>query len=194
MVLHPTPSAVSSRILLSCHAAHPCQAVSACEVSVAWKHHGLELTYRLDGFPGKLLVPSPARHPGFADGLWQHTCLEAFIALPDGERYREFNFSPSGNWAAYTFQTYRQRDTAWQPSVSPSLEWHSDTGLGVLRAGIPRELLPAGSTLQLGLCAITEDLDGGISYWALRHAGAKPDFHRREDFCLTLTNLPDSAS
>ncbi len=34
------------------------------------------------------------------DGLWQHTCFEAFIGLPGADPYYEFNFSPAGNRGA----------------------------------------------------------------------------------------------
>lgn len=194
MALHPTLSAVSTRVLLTCHAVHPCQVVSTCEVSVSWQHDGLTLVYRIRGDLDRLLLPAPTPRPGFADGLWQHTCLEAFVAGAGSERYHEFNFSPAGNWAAYAFAAYRQRDRAWQATVAPYLAWQSDAAEGILTVRIPKELLPTGDALQLGLSAITEAADGGLSYWALRHADAKPDFHCSESFCLTLTTPPDSAS
>ena len=28
------------------------------------------------------------------DGLWRHTCFEAFVGIPGAEPYYEFNFSP----------------------------------------------------------------------------------------------------
>ena len=39
----------------------------------------LHLSWRLDAELSKLRVPAPAI-PSRADGLWRHTCFEAFIA------------------------------------------------------------------------------------------------------------------
>ena len=41
------------------------------------------------------------------DGLWRHTCFEAFIAAAVRPEYWEYNLSPSGAWAAYHFTGYR---------------------------------------------------------------------------------------
>ena len=38
----------------------------------------------------------------------------------------------------------------------------------------------------LGLSAVIEEHDGTLSYWALRHAPGKPDFHHRDAFALEL--------
>lgn len=56
--------------------------------------------------PAALRLPSPVA-PARIDGLWRTTCFELFVANRDGARYREFNFSPSGAWAAYAFDGYR---------------------------------------------------------------------------------------
>ena len=50
----------------------------------------------------------PARgEPRRADGLWKHTCFEAFISDANSGGYAEFNCAPSGDWAAYHFASYR---------------------------------------------------------------------------------------
>ena len=46
--------------------------------------------------------------------------------------------------------------------------------------------LRAGSALRLGLTAVVEDRTQGLSYWALKHAAEKPDFHRAESFQVAL--------
>ena len=45
--------------------------------------------------------------------------------------------------------------------------------------------LPHGAK-RLGLSTVIEDGDGGISYWALAHPSAKPDFHHPDSFVLDL--------
>ena len=55
-----------------------------------------------------------------------------------------------------------------------------------LEAEISRDFLPPGNSLRLGLSAVVEDADGGLSYWALRHPPGKPDFHHTDAFALQL--------
>ncbi len=40
--------------------------------------------------------------------------------------------------------------------------------------------------LRLALSAVIEETDGRLSYWALAHPAAKPDFHHAEAFVLSL--------
>src|SRR4051794_6728025 len=77
--------------------------VGAIDVQVVRRPDGhLALGYRLCGDIARLVVPAPAL-PEPADGLWKHTCFEVFVTVIGDATYREFNFSPSGQWAAYAF-------------------------------------------------------------------------------------------
>jgi hypothetical protein len=58
----------------------------------------LEFTYEIGGDTADMVVAPPAP-PGRADGLWQATCFEAFIAAGK-TTYIGRNFAPSGQWAA----------------------------------------------------------------------------------------------
>ena len=55
------------------------------------------------GAPADRFVIPKLSEPWRADELWQTTCFEAFLRAADGDGYREWNFAPSGNWAAYDF-------------------------------------------------------------------------------------------
>jgi hypothetical protein len=167
------------------HPAAPC--VVACHIEVTattMDDGGLVLSYRITCPPAEILVPA-LQPPGPADGLWQHTCCEAFVA-EDGAGYREFNFSPSGQWAAYRFTGYRERDTTFAPKAEPQLGFTRLADGFELHAHLPATLLPLGKTLQLGLTAVIEAADGSKSYWALSHCAAQPDFHVRQSFALIL--------
>ena len=90
------------------HPATPCAAVDAVGVTVAFDPAGrLRLTYVLAGDLSRLRLPAAAAQPGPADGLWRHTCFEAFVGSDHAPDYREFNFAPSGHWAAYAFSAER---------------------------------------------------------------------------------------
>jgi hypothetical protein len=171
---------------LRCHPASLCVAVRAIEVCPRLAEHGaLALSYRLRGDPEGMRIPEPAL-PSATDGLWQHTCLEAFVAAVDSPEYREFNFSPSGQWASYRFSACRQRDFGFVPRVAPQIAFHRCADGFRLDAVIAPQLLPAGAILNIGLTAVIEARDGSKSYWALSHCAARPDFHLRQSFLLTL--------
>jgi len=126
---------------------------------------------------------------GRADGLWNHTCFEAFIGGPGIPGYYEFNFSPSGQWAVYRFDSYRKGMSPAAVSTPPHLTIRrSDVGLE-LKATIrlhDLKVLQSVRTLKLALSAVLEDDGGNLSYWALKHAPDKPDFHYPDGFVLEL--------
>jgi len=97
------PSAALER-----HPANSCAALRGIEAAVTRQRDGsLQLAYRIEGDLARLRIPAP-RPARVADKLWQHTCCELFVAEAAGPGYHEFNFSPSGEWAAYRFTDYRQ--------------------------------------------------------------------------------------
>lgn len=66
----------------------------------------LTVTYAIEGDLERVRIPA-ARAPRIADRLWQHTCCEIFVSRHGFPAYHEFNFAPSGEWAAYAFERYR---------------------------------------------------------------------------------------
>jgi hypothetical protein len=155
----------------------------------------LHLRYRLSGDPSGLRLPPSDPAGARVDGLWRHTCFELFAAsepVASGQGYREFNFSPSGQWQAYAFAGYRDGgllQAAQAPRIA--LEIHTD-GL-TLDVSLPVANLPQAPHLRLGLCAVLEYADGGLSYWALRHAPGRPDFHHPDTFALDFDCVPSCA-
>jgi hypothetical protein len=169
---------------LACHTGTACLAVQRLNVELETLRNGnLRLRYALTGDPAQLLIPAPLP-PEMADGLWQHTCFEAFIAAEGDDRYHEFNFSPSGQWAAYAFSGYRvHRD--WTASRTPGINFTLTDKRLLLEADIAAEDLPSNlrnKPFELGLAAVIETADGQRSYWALHHPAANPDFHHRGGF------------
>lgn len=148
----------------------------------------VRLDYRIQGRVDRLAVPvrsAAAR----VDGLWQHTCCEAFIGRRGESSYREFNFAPSGTWAAYDFADTRRR-VADPPVDAPAVETRlTASGLHVAVCIALRDLGASGAC-ELGLSAVVESLEGRLSYWALRHPSPQPDFHHRAAFALPLELTP----
>ena len=100
--------------------------------------------------------------------------------------YREFNFSPSSQWAAYQVNDYRVRDERFQPLAFPQITRQQEDSRCELEVLLPQVLLPEASELQLGLTAVIEFKNGDKTYWALSHPAAQPNFHLRASFALTL--------
>ena len=172
--------------------------VRAVEVGVSrTPDGGLEFFYRLSGDMARLLIPSP--HAGDrSDGLWEHTCFEAFITVGDDTAYREFNFSPSGQWAAYVFSDYRQPEENPLLEKVPQISTRLSAGRLELIAVIASNALPRSAStaqLRIGLSAVvesTDTIDGNRSYWALHHPAGRPDFHHRDAFVLELPAVSHS--
>lgn len=141
----------------------------------------LLFSFRIAGDPGRIRirVPSRAASPARRDGLWRTTCFEAFLAT-EGGGYRELNFSPSGDWAAYDFASYRTGMTEAR-TAPPRIETAPAPGGLVLRAAAP-----AGIWRRCALAAVIEEEDGARSYWALAHPPGAPDFHHPSCFALEL--------
>jgi len=129
----------------------------------------LAVSFLLHGDLERLRIPGP-RRPRFADGLWRHTCFEVFVARKGARAYREYNFSPSGEWAAYAFSLYRKRSRG---RIRP--RWNGRVAT-----------IEARGRLKIGLSAVIEEKSGALSYWALRHPPGRPDFHDRRAFALEL--------
>lgn len=172
---------VSAILNLLCHPATPCPLALQVSVTLHVQASGLLLHYQVTGQVAGIQLP-PAAPPGAADGLWQHTCMETFVSPVQAAHYREFNFSPSGQWAAYCFSAERQRDTDAEVRrpIQPTLRMEHTSERFDLWAELPATALPPASRLCLGLSAVIETRDGHRSYWALHHPRPdRPDFHHR---------------
>jgi hypothetical protein len=162
--------------------------VQELAVTVARKDGLLLLGYRLSGDLAALRLPEP-RPAVRTDGLWRHTCFEAFIGRTAAPEYWEYNFSPSGAWAAYHFSAYREGMAPLMVGAPPVVSRHVgeetlDLDVAVDLSWLERSA--AGLGLRLGLSAVIEDRARVLSYWALKHPSGKPDFHHADGFAVEL--------
>jgi hypothetical protein len=182
-----------TRAQLICHPATPMPRATSLDVALSLAGDGgLEVHFDCHCDARALRLPD-ARAAEAADELWRHTCCELFVGAAGDAAYREFNCSPSGQWASYRFSAYRTRDASRQNLISwaPRIEFASSAEGWTLQARLPAAALPeaAAGQIELGVAAVLEAADGSLSYWALRHAAARPDFHLRESFVLRLSEL-----
>ena len=189
----PKPQTVA----LACHPATPSKAVRGITASARIGGAGkLAVTFTLDADLSQVRLP-PARPPARTDELWRHTCFEVFVALPDSEAYCELNFSPSGEWAMYGFVGYRRGMTPLQVRRRPRVAVRPMPRGLVLEAITGLDELPTpqpGSPLRAGAAAVIEEADGRLSYWALAHPAARPDFHHRLGFVLQVGRTADGVT
>lgn len=135
------------------------------------------------GAPATRFVLPETAEPDRADDLWKTTCFEAFLKDPEEEAYREWNFSPSGRWAAYDFTSVREGRTNAEVAA-PYVRIEDNMTWWAVGATIAVE---AGIRWLLGLSAVLEEKDGTKSYWALAHpVGGRPDFHDPSSFVAHL--------
>jgi hypothetical protein len=129
----------------------------------------------------RFVLPEP-REPERADDLWQATCFEVFLRNGAEEAYREWNFAPSGQWAAYDFAAYREGREDARVDQPPYIRLQDNLTWWQLGATLAVE----SGDKQLGLSCILEEKDGTRSYWALAHGTEEPDFHDPGCFAARL--------
>ncbi len=144
--------------------------------------------FRLTGRLDQLNIPGPASAV-HTDELWRDTCFEVFLKLVEGEAYEEFNFSPSGQWAAYSFSGYREGMTRATHAVDPT----SNIRTAGDEIKVSAKLNLTGSAVLTpdedwvaAVAAVVKSKDASMSYWALAHPVEKPDFHHAGGFVCVL--------
>ena len=171
------------------HPSAPCEAVTRIDVEIARpRADRLRLSYAVTGNMRDLCLPA-ATAPTRCDGLWQHTCFEAFIRAPSGRAYYEFNFAPSLQWAAYRFSGYRSGMRVANEIGRPRIEIRSDETHYELQTALALGRLsdlPSDAAWELGVSAVIEETSGRKSYWALEHPPGKADFHHSDCFAYEL--------
>jgi hypothetical protein len=175
--------------MLTVHPSTPNDAVRSLGVRVrAEKSDILVFHYSLVADMSRLRVP-PSGVGGRADALWKHTCFEAFVAAAEAPGYHEFNFSPSRDWAIYRFSAYREGMSRGEIGGAPEISVDRCDGGLELESAVPLgHFADLGDArhLRVAIAAVIEDDSGGLSYWGLRHAPGKPDFHHPNGFALEV--------
>lgn len=173
------------------HPDTPSKAIRRVSAEARWLPEGqLGFYFVLEGDTAAVKMPV-AGQSDRADELWKHTCCEAFVAGPAVGGYSEFNFSPSGAWAAYQFTGYRAGMKPVAVVADPVITVRHSAERIELDALIGSRSIPLGEQgLHLGLAVVIEDKAGRLSYWALAHPEARPDFHHAGGFKFPLSTTP----
>ena len=166
------------------HPANPSAAVDGIDFLFE-RRSATQLRFRFEvhGRIGDIILPGPAA-PLRTDGLWEGTCFEVFIRPAEFSDYRELNFSPSTQWAAYAFSAHRKGMTQAPLPAPPEID--VTTGPDRLTMDVSLSLDLPDEPYLMAAAAVIEEPSGRKSLWALAHEGAVPDFHHPACFTLEL--------
>ncbi len=168
---------------LQSHPSTPCDFIDAVDVTVEQQGSNLRCRYEVRGTVERLAIPAMAPAPARTDELWRQTCFEIFLKPEDGTIYDEFNFSPSGHWAAWRFEHYRTGRVELELGSAPRITCRNEARRLSLEV-----VVPGGecNRPRLALSVVLKDRDGATCYWALQHPPGKPDFHHDAGFAAAL--------
>ncbi|MFN8603112.1 MAG: DOMON-like domain-containing protein [Candidatus Binatia bacterium] len=149
--------------------------------SAALDPRGLVLRWSVRAAPHLVATAPRAARPGRRDRLWEHTCCEAFVGRADGDAYLEVNIAPSEDWALWAFDGYRagMRAAACEAPRMRVLRMPRELRVDAIVDPLAVQGFLGEPPYVVGLTAVVEEQDGRRSYFALAHAGERPDFHAR---------------
>jgi hypothetical protein len=138
----------------------------------------IEVIFNWQDDDGKIVFSNEPRDGRFS-GLWQQTCFEMFIQPEGGKSYYEINLTPQRAWNVFSFEDYRlpQPPAEFSGAELKSFSYEP----GKLRALFTLK----GAQLEkvkASYCAVIVLKDTGVSYWSVKHADSKPNFHHFESF------------
>jgi hypothetical protein len=167
------------------HASVPVSADIQIECRWTLSPSEVALDYALLGAIDALRIP-PLMPLQRRDGLWRTTCFEWFVMDGLGPGYLEFNFTPDA-WQIYRFTDYRIGAQPLPVVTPPRISAKVSPQKYQLQISLDRALLStvptnANPSRRMAFSVVVEDDAGNRSYWALKHAAAKPDFHHPDGF------------
>jgi hypothetical protein len=138
----------------------------------------LHLDWLLEGPDGAVRLPMGAQQPTRRRDLWEETCFEFFLLSPERPGYWEFNLSPAGHWAVYHFKDYRSGMTDELAFDTLPFSVETQPGRCIVSLAVDLAVLGiAAAPWHLGISTVVADASPGLTFWALTHPGAEPDFH-----------------
>ncbi|MBF2065626.1 MAG: DOMON-like domain-containing protein [Calothrix sp. C42_A2020_038] len=147
----------------------------------------LIISYALLGDIQQVDIAPSAETPARKHELWQDTCFEFFLGAKNSPRYWEFNLSPTGHWNIYRFDNYRQgmQEETTVTTLPFSVQHNSDSLALTLNFDLAK-IISVDQSIEVAITTVIKSTNNEVSYWALTHKGAEPDFHLRESFIIDL--------
>lgn len=152
--------------------------------NIARHENLLTISYNLLGDIQQVDI-APPQTPQRQHELWLDTCFEFFIGAENSPVYWEFNLSPAGHWNIYHFDNYRQgmqEETAFT-TLPFDVKHNSDSLTLTLSVNLDK-IIPVNQRIEVSITTVIKSTNDQVSYWAVSHKGAEPDFHLRESFIV----------
>ncbi len=138
---------------------------------------------------GQLIYCGENQKPSRKHELWKTTCFETFFGLEGKDAYWELNLSIGGSWNFYSFDAYRNPLEPREESKVTKIGFNKvqeGNGITRLEVAIPIQSLNLQGKLEISLNSVIEFKNKEKAYFAIKHVGAKPDFHQRDSFVCNL--------
>lgn len=116
-----------------------------------------------------------------ATQLWQQTCFEAFIQPIGGSRYFEINLTTNKSWNVFEFMDYRNPQPPKEFIKADLLSFKVEENEIKAQVKFTGENF---KKVKASICAVIQNKNGTSSYWSIKHAGSKPDFHHFESLII----------
>ncbi|OCQ90115.1 hypothetical protein BCD64_19500 [Nostoc sp. MBR 210] len=155
--------------------------------NIARNDYQLMISYNLIGHLTNIIIAPPSDTPTRKDGLWEDTCFEFFVGIKDSECYWEFNLSPAKHWNVYRFTGYRQGMEA--ETALTTLPFNIEHQADIFTLNLDLDLVKivaSNQDIDVAITTVVKQKNDQVSYWALAHKGAEPDFHLRDSFLIRL--------
>ena len=154
---------------------------------VSRKEDILSIEYQLFGDLNSISIAPAEKLPSRQFHLWEATCFEFFIGIPGDRNYWEFNLSPSGDWAVFALDDYRQglRDELAFASLPCKVDRYPNYITLSLEFDLS-ELILAEQDLEMSVTTVIKSSQDELSYWAISHSGKEADFHLRDSFSIEM--------
>ncbi len=124
----------------------------------------------------------PLTNKGRGNELWKETCFEFFLAKKWSKKYFEFNFSPRGNWNAYTLSSYRKIIGENEEIKSVKISTSKNKENYRLTTEFVFHEIERYNNLEIQLAAIIKTIDNERNFFAITHPAESADFHLRKIF------------
>jgi len=134
--------------------------------------------------PDKKIVFSEEPANGRHVGLWQQTCFEVFIQPSGVKKYFEINLTPQKAWNVFSFDDYRMPQPPRELPGAHLVSFNFKAGELKATFKVPEADL---RKINVSFCSVVVLKDTGVTYWSVKHADTKPNFHHFGSFITERT-------
>ena len=115
-----------------------------------------------------------------ANELWKDTCFELFIANYSSTEYYEINTSPSTEWNAYHFTSYKKEMRESDLFSPPRISFYQSDNRYTFSFEMTFRKNIFDKELLINLAVILLDKEEKRHFYSINRQNSSPDFHNRE--------------